>query len=295
MSTSSFIAMSTILPYGDIQVKCLRIASRDANVRYNRTQPMTSPSTATLRHDWSLAEIEAIYAAPLPDLLLRAQHGASRASRAERDPGLRAPQHQDRRLSGRLRLLPAVARATRPASRASHFLSVDESSTAAREARESGATRFCMGAAWREVAGRPAVRPRARHGPRRARARHGSLLHARHADRGAGRRARRGAGLTAYNHNLDTSRRVLRPNHHHAHLRRSPRDASRACSSAGITVCCGGIIGMGESRGDRYRLLQRAGHARSASGKRADQPAGRRRRYAARRSAARGSRSSWSA
>ena len=61
------------------------------------------------------------------------------------------------------------------------------------------------------------------------------------------------AGLTAYNHNLDTSREFYGDDHHDPHLRRPPARRSRACARAGITVCCGGILGMGESIDDRCR------------------------------------------
>ncbi len=73
-----------------------------------------------------------------------------------------------------------------------------------RARREQGATRFCMGAAWRDAPKGAAVRQRARHGARRARPRHGGLLHARHATQEQAD-ALADAGLTAYNHNLDTS------------------------------------------------------------------------------------------
>ena len=90
------------------------------------------------------------------------------------------------------------------------------------------------------------------------------------------------AGLTAYNHNLDTSRRHYPNVDHHAHLRRPPADAA-AVQKAGIAVCCGGILGMGENEDDRLMLLARAGAPRAAARKHADQLPGADRRHAARR------------
>ena len=96
------------------------------------------------------------------------------------------------------------------------------------------------------------------------------------------------AGLTAYNHNLDTS-----PEFYGSIITTRTYDERLATLArvrqAGITVCCGGIIGMGEDRARPLRPAAAAGVARSASGERAGQPAGARRRHAARRPAARGS------
>src|SRR4030095_6097854 len=64
-----------------------------------------------------------------------------------------------------------------------------------------------------------------------------------------------GAGLTAYNHNLDTSpeyyQNIITTRTYDERLQTLAR-----VRKAGITVCCGGIIGMGENRGERCRLLQ---------------------------------------
>ena len=88
----------------------------------------------------------------------------------------------------------------------------------------------------------------------RARAGHGGLLHARHADRGPGASAWPRPGLTAYNHNLDTSRAFYKS----IITTRTYDDRLRTLENvrkAGITVCCGGIIGMGESIDDRCAML----------------------------------------
>ena len=122
-----------------------------------------------------------------------------------------------------------------------------------RQAKELGATRFCMGTAWREPKDGPAfdqvlemVRAVRKQGLE-ACVTLGMLT-----DRQAKRLAE--AGLTAYNHNLDTSRR------HYSNIvsTRTYDDRLRtlqAVQRAGIAVCCGGILGMGETEEDRLMLL----------------------------------------
>ncbi len=81
------------------------------------------------------------------------------------------------------------------------------------------------------------------------------------------------AGLTAYNHNLDTSPEF----YGEIITTRVYEDRLRTIAhvrKAGITVCCGGILGMGETEEDRIGLLQQLANLESASGKRADQHAG---------------------
>ena len=133
------------------------------------------------------------------------------------------------------------------------MLKTEEVLAAARDAREAGSTRFCMGAAWREVTeGRAFDR----------------VLEIVRGVRGLGMeacctlgmltedQARRlaQAGLSAYNHNLDTSEdfygSVITTRTYEDRLRTIANVAK-----AGISVCCGGILGMGESKLDRIKLL----------------------------------------
>jgi len=134
------------------------------------------------------------------------------------------------------------------------LLSLDAVTEAATRAREQGATRFCMGAAWRDVP----------NGDRFDR-----VLDMVRAVRGLGLEAcctlgmltqdqahrLADAGLTAYNHNLDTS-----PEFYGSIITTRTYDERLATLArvrqAGVTVCCGGIIGLGEDRQVRYRLLQ---------------------------------------
>jgi biotin synthase len=134
-----------------------------------------------------------------------------------------------------------------------HLLPVDEVLEAARRARADGATRFCMGAAWREVKdGAPfdrvleMVRGVKQLGLE-ACCTLGMLTSAQ-------ARRLKEAGLDAYNHNLDTSREFYGD----IISTRTYEDRLQTLGhvrDAGITVCCGGILGMGETDDDRIALL----------------------------------------
>jgi biotin synthase len=136
---------------------------------------------------------------------------------------------------------------------ATPLMNLDEVRQRAQTAKSLGATRFCMGTAWREVKDGPQferildmVRT-VRDLDMEACVTLGMLT-----DEQAERLSE--AGLTAYNHNLDTSRR------HYPHIisTRSYDDrlnTLRSVQKAGIAVCCGGILGMGETEEDRLMLL----------------------------------------
>lgn len=205
------------------------------------------------RHDWSLAEIESIYTAPLLDLVFR----AASAHRAYHAPGV---------VQGCTLLsiktggcpedcayCPQSARYNTGVAR-QDLLSVEETLAAARAARQQGATRFCMGAAWRDVP--QDVRfERVLEMVRGVRALGLEacctlgMLTQEQAD------ALAAAGLTAYNHNLDTSPEfygeIITTRDYQERLHTLER-----VRRAGIAVCCGGIIGMGEDRRARYGLLR---------------------------------------
>ena len=134
-------------------------------------------------------------------------------------------------------------------------MDVDAVVEAAESAKRDGATRFCMGAAWREV--RDDARfERVLEMVRRIKSLGGlevcctlGMLDAEQA------RRLKEAGLDAYNHNLDTSEeyydRII--------TTRSYADRLRTLEhvrGAGISVCCGGILGLGESEEDRIALLR---------------------------------------
>ena len=205
-----------------------------------------------LRHDYSLQEVRALYDLPLFELVDRA-----RAAHLANHPAS----------SVQLCTLLSVKTGGCPEDcaycpQSSHYqtavsgekmLSVGEVLGAAARARAAGATRFCMGAAWREVKDGPAF---------------DRVIKMVRGIKGLGleacctlgmlgeEQARRlkEAGLDAYNHNVDTSRdnyrSIISTRHYDDRLR-----TLQAVRAAGITVCTGGIIGMGESIDDRCRML----------------------------------------
>ena len=133
------------------------------------------------------------------------------------------------------------------------LMSVRDVASAAARARTGGADRFCIGAAWRQAADGPAFdRIIEMIGAIKALglescATLGML------DRGQAERLRE-AGLDYYNHNLDSGRdfyeSIVTTRAYDDRL-----DTLRHVRGAGIKVCCGGILGLGESRDDRIDLL----------------------------------------
>ena len=125
----------------------------------------------------------------------------------------------------------------------------------AERARANGSTRFCMGAAWRGVTEHDAkfrsvletVREVAKLGMEVC-VTLGQLTP-------EAARQLRAAGVTAYNHNLDTSPEFY-PNIVTTHTFEDRLNTIRSVQAAGMSVCCGGIIGMGETELDRLKMLE---------------------------------------
>jgi biotin synthase len=209
-------------------------------------------STTTLRHDWTLAEARALHDLPLFELVDRAR-AVHRANHPEGEVQLCTL------LSVKTGGCPEDCAYCPQSShhetsvKGEAMLKVSEVIAAARHAKEKGATRFCMGAAWREVKDGPAFE-RVLDMVREVK---GMGLEAcvtlgmLNADQAQKLKA---AGLDAYNHNLDTSRE-----HYRSIISTRTYDdrlsTLRNVRQAGITVCSGGIIGMGESVDDRCRML----------------------------------------
>ncbi|MSR16129.1 MAG: biotin synthase BioB [Gammaproteobacteria bacterium] len=134
----------------------------------------------------------------------------------------------------------------------SELLSVDDVRTAALRAKEAGATRFCMGAAWRSPKDRDLERVAVLISAVKELGLEScvtlGMLKPAQADR------LKAVGLDYYNHNLDTSPEfygsIISTRTYQDRL-----DTLSAVRAAGINICCGGIIGMGESRTDRAGLL----------------------------------------
>jgi biotin synthase len=200
----------------------------------------------------TLQELETVYDLPLPELIFR----AAEVHRANHDV---CDIQRCALLSIKTGACPEdcgycpQSAAYDTPVRSMPLLSVAEVKERAARAKELGATRFCMGAAWRGP----------RDGPQFDR-----VLEMVGAVRELGMEAcvtlgmltedqarrLRAAGLTAYNHNLDTSRRYY-PEIITTRTYEDRLATLRAVHRAGISVCCGGILGMGESEEDRLLLL----------------------------------------
>lgn len=204
-----------------------------------------------MRHDWTLAEVRELHDLPLFELLDRAR-AVHLAHHAASDVQLCTL------LSVKTGGCPedcayCPQSAHHPAAKGEALLTVEEVTEAARRAKAAGSTRFCMGAAWRSPKDGPAfdrvldmVRAVKREGLEAC-----VTLGMLSEDQAA---RLKDAGLDAYNHNLDTSREYYR-----SIITTRTYDERlatlRNVRSAGITVCSGGIIGMGESTDDRCRML----------------------------------------
>ena len=207
----------------------------------------------TLRHDWTLPEIEAVYTSALPDLVFNAQRIHRAWHPANEVQGCVLLNIKSGGCPEDCAYCPQSAHYQAGVTRG-ELLDVSEALSAATRARDQGATRFCMGAAWRDVPAGPQF---------------GRVLEMVRGVRSLGLEvcctlgmlndqqasALADAGLTAYNHNLDTS-----PEFYGQIITTRTYDERLATLArvrrAGITVCCGGIIGMGEDRPSRWRLLQ---------------------------------------
>jgi biotin synthase len=206
----------------------------------------------TMRHDWTVAEARAIHDLPIPDLVYRAQgvhrthHPASKVQLCSLLSVKTGACPEDCSYCPKSAHYEADVKAEK-------LMKVDDVLSQARVAKDAGASRFCMGAAWRDV----------RDGED-----FDNVLDMVRGVRGLGMEAcvtlgmltadqaarLKEAGLTAYNHNLDTSReyydKIISTRTYDERL-----ETLGHVRDAGITVCCGGIIGMGESDDDRAAML----------------------------------------
>lgn len=200
---------------------------------------------------WSVAQVEALFALPFMDLLFQAQQVHR--------------QHFD---ANEIQLSTLLSIKTGGCAedcgycpQSAHFdtgvqagrlMALDEVRQAARAAKDQGATRFCMGAAWRSPKERDMealsrmVREVKALGLE-------TCVTAGMLDAGQARTLRE-AGLDYYNHNLDTA-----PDHYASIITtrtyQDRLDTLGHVRAAGIHVCCGGIVGMGETRTQRAGLI----------------------------------------
>ena len=209
------------------------------------------PDVKDLRHDWTLAEVEALFALPFNDLLFRAQA----VHRRHFDPNA---VQVSTLLSIKTGACPEDCKYCPQSARydtglkAEKLMSVEDVVAKAKIAREAGATRFCMGAAYRAPKDKDldqiiGMIQGVRELGMETCATLGMLTPAQ-AERLAD------AGLDYYNHNIDTSaeyyQEIISTRTIEDRL-----DTLKNVRDAGMHVCCGGIVGMGEMRADRVKML----------------------------------------
>ena len=200
---------------------------------------------------WSVEAVEALFALPFNDLLFRAQQV-----------------HREHHDANEVQLSTLLSIKTGgcpedcaycPQSlhydtgvEAGKLMEVGAVLDAARAAQASGATRFCMGAAWREPKDRDVEKVAELVGAVKALGLETCCTLGMLTDTQA--QALRDAGLDYYNHNLDTAPeaygRIIHTRDYQERL-----DTLERVRGAGIAVCCGGIVGMGESRRERAGLI----------------------------------------
>ncbi|KAG6832245.1 hypothetical protein H0H92_004210 [Tricholoma furcatifolium] len=196
--------------------------------RLSRALATHTAAARTPARTWRKEEIQTLYDSPLLDLVFRAasvhRSYCSQSSRYE------------------------------TSTKASRLVQIEPVLEAARKAKENGSTRFCMGAAWRDLAGRKSGFERILEMVREVRGMGMEVCTTLGMLTPDQARQLKEAGLTAYNHNLDTSREfypsVITTRSYDDRL-----DTISAVRDAGISVCSGGILGLGESDQDRVGLI----------------------------------------
>jgi len=209
-------------------------------------------SSAALRHDWTREEVQGLFDLPFNDLLFRAQ-----------------TLHREHHVPNTVQLSTLLSIKTGacpedcaycPQSvrfetglKKEPLMDVDAVVEAAREAKANGATRFCMGAAWRSPKDRDLPKVEAMVREVKSLGLETCLTLGMLKEHQAERLA--DAGLDYYNHNLDTSPeyygKIISTRTYEDRL-----DTLANVRKAGVKVCCGGIVGMGEGPQDRAELLR---------------------------------------
>jgi biotin synthase len=208
-------------------------------------------TTGDIRHDWTRADIRALFDLPFPELIFRAQT----IHRAHFDP---SKVQMSTLMSIKTGGCPEDC-AYCPQSahhdtglKASKLVNVDEVMQAAKAAKDSGSTRFCMGAAWRS--------PKDRDMDDLCEIVEGVKAMGMETCMTLGMLTRdqagrlKEAGLDYYNHNLDTSPEFY-PQIISTRTWQDRLDTLEAVRDAGMSVCCGGIVGMGEEVDDRVGMV----------------------------------------
>ncbi len=209
-------------------------------------------SETKLRHDWTREELLRLFALPFNDLLERAHA----VHRAHHDPNaVQVSTLLSIKTGGcpeDCAYCPQAAR-YHTGVRAEKLMELEAVLERARAARAAGATRFCMGAAWRSPKDRDI--PKVAAMIREVRALGMETCATLGMLSSSQAQALKDAGLDYYNHNLDTA-----PEFYgeiiHTREYQDRLDTLEHVRAAGMKTCCGGIVGMGESREQRAGLLQ---------------------------------------
>jgi biotin synthase len=207
--------------------------------------------TGSVRHDWSLAEVEGLFALPFIDLIFEAQRTHREHQAANRVQMSTLLSIKTGACPEDCAYCPQSVRYETGLAR-EPLMDLEAVRECARRAQAAGATRFCMGAAYRSPKPRELeaicamVREVSALGLETC-ATLGMLSPAQAC-------ALKEAGLDYYNHNLDTSEEfygeIITTRTYRDRL-----DTLAAVRAAGLKVCCGGIVGLGESAHDRAKLL----------------------------------------
>ncbi|AII49094.1 biotin synthase [Synechococcus sp. KORDI-52] len=210
--------------------------------------------TLCIRHDWTTEEIQTLLELPLMELLWRAQ-----TVHREANPGyhVQLASLLSVKTGGCEEDCAYCSQSIHNSSDITAFeaqMQVEPVLQRAHAAKEAGADRFCMGWAWREIRdGAPFEAMLEMVRGVRGMGMEACVTAGMLTDQQAKRLA--DAGLTAYNHNLDTSPehydRIISTRTYQERL-----ETLQRVRNAGVTLCCGGIIGMGETLRDRASMLQ---------------------------------------
>jgi len=217
----------------------------------NAPAPPRGFDLAQPRHDWTLAEVEALFEQPFTELIFQ----AAEVHRTWFDPSeLQISQLLSVKTGGCPENCGYCAQSQHfdTGVAATKLMDAEAVIAKAREARAGGAQRFCMGAAWRDLKDRDVPKVAAMIAGVKALGLETCATLGMLSPEQA--QALKAAGLDFYNHNLDTGPdyydQVVTTRTYQERL-----DTLTAVRDAGVAVCCGGIVGMGESRRDRAGLL----------------------------------------
>ena len=217
------------------------------------TESRPRSRSGPLRYDWQKAEIEALFELPFNDLMYRAQRQHRDCFDANEVQVSTLLSIKTGGCPEDCAYCPQSVHHESAAVEPESLMDIEAVVDAARMARQAGASRFCMGAAWRNPRGRNFERVLEMVERVRAEGLETCMTLGMLDEQQT--RQLKDAGLDYYNHNLDTSPEyygeIISTRTYQDRL-----DTIQRVRNADINVCCGGIVGMGEARADRVSLMQ---------------------------------------